>query len=90
MVCGACEGAFGGTRAGAVRPRPSPVGLPRVRAAVPYEGVVRAVLLAHKERGALPLAGVLGRALAGAVRAAAGPGGALSADGDAGPCPIPT
>ena len=38
----------------------------------PYENAVRAVLLAHKERGALPLARALGRALAGAVRAGTG------------------
>ena len=51
-----------------------PVGLPAVHAAAPYEDAVRAVLLAHKERGALGLAAPLGRALAGAVRAAAPPG----------------
>lgn len=38
--------------------------------AAAYEDAVRAVLLAHKERGALGLAGALGRALAGSVRAA--------------------
>ncbi len=38
-------------------------------AAAPYADEVRAVLLAHKERGALPLARPLGVALAGAVRA---------------------
>ncbi|MGW1812580.1 ComF family protein [Streptomyces sp. NPDC002125] len=55
-----------------VRPAPEPAGLPVVHAAAPYENAVRAVLLAHKERGALGLAGALGRALAGAVRAGAG------------------
>lgn len=43
-----------------------------VHAAAAYENAVRAVLLAHKERGALPLSRVLGRALAGAVRAGTG------------------
>lgn len=52
------------------RPCPEPRGLPVVFAAARYEDAVRAVLLAHKERGALGLAGPLGAALAGAVRAA--------------------
>ena len=52
-----------------VRPDPRPPGLPVVHAAAPYEDAVRAVLLAHKERGALALAGPLGVGLAGAVRA---------------------
>ncbi|MFG3120121.1 ComF family protein [Streptomyces sp. NPDC048197] len=51
-----------------MRPRPVPPGLPGVWAGAPYEDEVRAVLLAHKERGALRLAGPLGRVLAGAVR----------------------
>ncbi|GGW66441.1 hypothetical protein GCM10010381_59330 [Streptomyces xantholiticus] len=52
-----------------------------MHAAAPYADSVRAVLLAHKERGALGLAGPLGVALAGAVLAAVadgtGPGGPL-------------
>ncbi|SDK70192.1 hypothetical protein SAMN05421806_110207 [Streptomyces indicus] len=44
-----------------------------MHAAAPYADAVRAVLLAHKERGALVLAGALGEALAQAVRAGAGP-----------------
>ncbi|MEU1487013.1 ComF family protein [Streptomyces sp. NPDC005752] len=70
-----------------VRPAPEPDGLPVVHAAAPYENAVRAMLLAHKERGALGLAGVLGGALAAAVRAGAGHGG------DAGPLllvPVPS
>ncbi len=55
-----------------MRPRDAPAGLPPVWAAVPYADAVRSVLLAHKERGALPLAAPLGEALAGAVRAALG------------------
>ncbi|MFE9726474.1 ComF family protein [Streptomyces sp. NPDC005794] len=58
-----------------VRPTPEPVGLPVVHAAAPYENAVRAMLLAHKERGALGLAAVLGGALAAAVRAGAGHAG---------------
>ncbi|MFI9625013.1 ComF family protein [Streptomyces sp. NPDC052042] len=60
-----------------VRPVPEPAGLPVVHAAAPYENAVRAVLLAHKERGALGLAGALGMALAGAVRSGAEWSGAL-------------
>lgn len=52
---------------GRVRPRSGAPGLPVVHAAAPYEDAVRAVLLAHKERGALGLAGPLGAALAAAV-----------------------
>ncbi|MEW2034423.1 ComF family protein [Streptomyces roseifaciens] len=93
VLCEACRAALGGGAvpgAGAawrVRPDPVPAGLPPVHAAGLYEGPVRAALLAHKERGALGLAGPLGAALAGAVRAAAscpggggwGGGGALEA-----------
>ncbi|MFJ6939529.1 ComF family protein [Streptomyces sp. NPDC101132] len=75
-LCEACRRALRGARARRVRPSPEPYGLPPVYAAAPYRDAVRAVLLAHKERGALGLAEVLGGALAGAVRAAApGAGG---------------
>lgn len=47
-----------------------PDGLPAVYASAAYADEVRAVLLAHKERGALSLARPLGTALAGAVRTA--------------------
>ncbi|MEV6550627.1 ComF family protein [Streptomyces sp. NPDC051597] len=70
-LCERCAAALLGVRARRVRPAPEPAGLPVVYAAAVYEDAVRAVLLAHKERGALGLAGVLGQALAGAVRAAA-------------------
>lgn len=78
-LCPPCEAELAGSGPGRVRPVPEPAGLPVVHAAVPYEGAVRALLLAHKERGALPLAGPLGAALAGAVAAAAG---ALGGPGD--------
>ncbi|WP_066951349.1 ComF family protein [Streptomyces lushanensis] len=70
-LCEECGRALYGTWPCRVRPVPEPVGLPVVHAAAPYEDAVRAVVLAHKERGALGLAAPLGRALAGAVRAAA-------------------
>ncbi|MFB4423983.1 ComF family protein [Streptomyces sp. QL37] len=84
-----CEECAAGLAAGPrrVRPTPEPAGLPVVHAAAPYENAVRAMLLAHKERGALGLAGVLGGALAAAVRAGAGHAG------DAGPLllvPVPS
>ncbi|MEV3992934.1 ComF family protein [Streptomyces sp. NPDC049837] len=68
-LCEACAGALCGTGGRRVRPVPEPVGLPVVCAAAPYADAVRAVLLGHKERGALGLARPLGVALAGAVRA---------------------
>ncbi|MFI8438736.1 ComF family protein [Streptomyces sp. NPDC079020] len=86
-LCRPCAAALEGALPRRVRPSPEPAGLPVVRAAAPYENAVRAVLLAHKERGALGLAGALGRALAGAVRAGEGP------PGDGGPLllvPVPS
>ncbi|MCX4550736.1 phosphoribosyltransferase family protein [Streptomyces sp. NBC_01267] len=69
-LCEECAGALSGGPARRARPVPEPAGLPAVWGAAAYEDAVRAVLLAHKERGALGLAGALGRALAGSVRAA--------------------
>ena len=69
VLCPECRAALTGAVPSRVRPEPEPPGLPVVHAAAPYEDEVRAVLLAHKERGALMLAGPLGAALAGAVRA---------------------
>ncbi|MEV5612893.1 ComF family protein [Streptomyces sp. NPDC052225] len=67
-LCARCSAALLGAAASRVRPRPEPPGLPVVHAAAPYQDAVRAVLLAHKERGALGLAAPLGAALAAAVR----------------------
>ncbi|MEU6223894.1 ComF family protein [Streptomyces sp. NPDC047042] len=69
VLCPACRAALTGAVPSRVRPVPEPLGLPVVHAATRYADEVRAVLLAHKERGALALAGPLGTALAGAVRA---------------------
>ncbi|MFJ9343731.1 ComF family protein [Streptomyces sp. NPDC101733] len=89
LLCAGCRDALGGAGAGPVRPterRAGPVGLPPVCAGAPYEGAVRAVLLAHKERGALPLAGPLGATLAAAVlRTGAGRARAGRAAAGAGP-----
>ncbi|MEU0087324.1 ComF family protein [Streptomyces sp. NPDC006274] len=70
QLCAECARLLHGRTARRARPVPEPAGLPMVHAAAPYTDSVRAVLLAHKERGALGLAGPLGLALAGAVRAA--------------------
>ncbi|GAA0931174.1 ComF family protein [Streptomyces thermoalcalitolerans] len=69
VLCPSCRAALSGSAPRRVRPVPEPPGLPAVHAAAPYADAVRAVLLAHKERGALALARPLGTALAGAVRA---------------------
>jgi ComF family protein len=50
------------------RPTPCPPGLPLLVTAAAYNGVVRELLLAHKEHGRVTLAGPLGAALAAAVR----------------------
>lgn len=76
VLCGRCRALLCGARAWPVRPEPPPRGLPPVFAASGYRGPVRAVLLAHKERGVLPLARPLGEALAVAVRSALAPAGA--------------
>ncbi|MYR94301.1 MULTISPECIES: ComF family protein [unclassified Streptomyces] len=76
-LCPVCRAALHGAPARGVRPSPRPAGLPAVYAAAPYENAVRAVLLAHKERGALGLTGPLGRALAASVRAGTGQVGAV-------------
>ncbi|MET9908921.1 ComF family protein [Streptomyces sp. NPDC006476] len=68
VLCPKCRAALSGAVPSRVRPVPEPPGLPAVHAAARYADEVRAVLLAHKERGALSLATPLGTALAGAVR----------------------
>lgn len=78
-LCARCRRALARDGRGArrVRVRPGPAGLPRVWAGAPYADEVRAVLLAHKERGALRLARPLGAVLAGAVRGLRPGGGGL-------------
>lgn len=73
-LCEDCRGVLARSAPRRVSPSAAPAGLPALYAALPYADEARAVLLAHKERGALPLAEPLGGALARAVRAAA-PGG---------------
>ncbi len=62
-------------------------------AGAPYADEVRAVLLAHKERGALRLAAPLGAALAGAVRGVGVSGISRGGQGGSGPLvlvPVPS
>jgi predicted amidophosphoribosyltransferase len=68
VLCARCRAVLGGSAVRRVRPVPEPPGLPVVHAAARYADEVRATLLAHKERGALALAGPLGVALAEAVQ----------------------
>ncbi|MEV5429562.1 ComF family protein [Streptomyces sp. NPDC052701] len=89
VLCPECRAILSGAAPRRVRPVPEPPGLPAVHAAARYAHEARAVLLAHKERGATALSGPLGAALAGAVRAGlteagtrgggAGPAGAVEA-----------
>ncbi|MFF5442656.1 ComF family protein [Streptomyces achromogenes] len=84
-LCPRCRTTLDGGVPRRARPVPEPAGLPAVHAVAPYAAEVRALLLAHKERGALALAAALGVALARAVRAGLGSGtedtGGLGADG---------
>lgn len=66
-LCGGCRDLLAGPPAGAaVR---GPPRLPALAAVGAYEGVLRGVLLAHKERGRLALVRPLARALATAIGA---------------------
>ncbi|MTE19278.1 ComF family protein [Streptomyces sp. TRM43335] len=92
VLCGRCAGLLNGARARRVRSSAVPDGAPPVYAGPAYADEVRAVLLAHKERGALRLAAPLGAVLARAVRAAAGAAGPAAGVG-AGPLllvPVPS
>lgn len=66
-LCRACARALTGAPRWH-RPTPAPPGLPPLSAAAAYDGVVRRVLLAHKEDGRTALAAPLGHALAGAAQ----------------------
>ncbi|NGO69000.1 ComF family protein [Streptomyces boncukensis] len=89
-LCEVCAGVLSGAVPWRVRPSRVPPGLPPVYGAFPYADEVRAVLLAHKERGALPLAAPLGAALAGAVAAAAAAGCPEPAGGPLTLVPVPS
>lgn len=67
LLCDPCRGLLAAPPVGLVQPRPCPEGLPPVAALTSYDGPVKAMLLAHKERGRLALGAPLGAALAGPV-----------------------
>lgn len=69
-VCPACAAALSAAAPGPAAPSPAPPGLPPCVALAPYDGVLREVLLAYKERGRHDLARTLGRLLAAVVSAA--------------------
>jgi predicted amidophosphoribosyltransferase len=70
-ACRQCRDALAALVPSRTAPRPEPPGLPPCFALGAYEGPLRGLILAYKERGAHRLAGPLGRQLAGAVAAAA-------------------
>ena len=82
-LCRDCRSLLGGRPLGLVRPEPCPAGLPPLAAGTAYEGGVRRLLVAHKERGQTRLARPLGAALAGAVRV-------LGVSGTVVLCPAPS
>src|SRR5262245_61923058 len=81
-MCAVCGMGLAGPARPAA-PKPAPEGLPLVWATAGYGGVVRAALIAHKERGRVTLAGPLGAALAMSIEAAATTTPCLPATSDA-------
>lgn len=71
-LCRACADALP-DRARPAWPTPTPAGLAQPFAAAAYDGAVRAMVIAHKERSVLALARPLGLLLSHAVAALAGP-----------------
>lgn len=70
QLCPACRALLAGLRARPTGAHASPPGLPPLHSCAAYRDPLRRLLIAHKERGALRLAGPLGAVLAEAVRAA--------------------
>lgn len=73
LVCAVCLDLVRG-QARISWPTPTPPGLATPWAAGPYDGLLREMILGHKERFQLGLAGPLGRLLADCVAAGFGPG----------------
>lgn len=71
-------------------PRPCPPGLPPPYAAAPYDGPIRAALLAHKEHGRLSLSRPLGEALAMSASALPASGEGTSAGAPLVLVPVPS
>ncbi|MDQ6641988.1 MAG: ComF family protein, partial [Actinomycetota bacterium] len=76
LLCPDCAGLLPG-RGWATSPDPCPPGLADSVVGGAYAGVLRAMVLAHKERRAFALARPLGRVLAVAAREVADPGSGL-------------
>lgn len=80
LLCAGCEAGLP-VRGGPALPDPAPPGLDRVWAAAPYAGVVRALVVGHKEEARHAHEAVLSRLLAsacaGLLAEAGGPDGAL-------------
>lgn len=68
-LCRGCEAGLPTGVAVPVRPDPCPPGLAQARAVGPYADLLRRLVLAHKDRGQLGLAGPLGALLATSVGA---------------------
>ncbi|WP_396448079.1 ComF family protein [Actinomadura sp.] len=78
LLCDACAGPL---RASARPARATAPGTPPVWTVAAYEGSLRAILAAYKERGRTPLAAPLGETLATALHAALAPAHPPPADG---------
>ncbi|MEY9947825.1 ComF family protein [Kitasatospora sp. GAS1066B] len=70
QLCPVCRTLLAGLRGHPAGPDPAPPGLPPLYSCAVYRDPLRGLLIAHKERGALPLVGPLGTVLAEAVRSA--------------------
>ncbi|MFD0467268.1 ComF family protein [Nonomuraea thailandensis] len=77
-------------RARQASPVPRPSGLPDCWSAAPYEGVVRRMIVAYKERGAVALAGVLAEAVARTLLVAMGQTGEWAGTGPFAVVPVPS
>jgi len=66
-LCPECRAVLGAAPLGTAPPDPCPAGMPDVVAFTAYAGVVKRILLRHKEHGQLALTAPLGRALASAA-----------------------
>jgi predicted amidophosphoribosyltransferase len=83
-LCDGCTAELAALVPGPVRPDPAPDGLPACRAVGVYQGRLRELIVAYKERGRRALAAPLGDRLAAAVA------GCVPGDRDVVLVPVPT
>jgi predicted amidophosphoribosyltransferase len=83
-LCRDCRAELAALTPFAAVPAPVPNGFPGATACAPYEGMLRRLIVEHKEHARYSLAGPLGRTLAGGVAEAIAPGRAVWL------CPIPS